>query len=109
VFLEKSVISEAGRAMNECIRKVAPKILTWRQYLAAGYDLARRRWLGAPVGPEYVPDFTECVDHFCIHAGAAARAAHAAAHAVAASQRQPGAPAPAPAPPEPDPPRPRKP
>ena len=48
--------------------QVAPKIMTWQQYGEAAYSMARKRLAGGE-GPDYVPDFTRCVDHFAIHAG----------------------------------------
>ena len=42
--------------------------MTWQQYGEAAYSMARKRLAGGE-GPDYVPDFTRCVDHFAIHAG----------------------------------------
>lgn len=68
VFLGKTLISAAGKAIEEVIRKVTPRIMTWRQYGEAAYEIARQKVMG---GPEvnYMPDFTQCIDHFNIHAG----------------------------------------
>ena len=43
--------------------------MTWKQYGDAAINMARRKLLGETSLPEYTPDFTECVDHFVIHAG----------------------------------------
>lgn len=32
VFLGKDVVKHAGTAMEMCVRNIAPKILTWKQY-----------------------------------------------------------------------------
>ena len=42
--------------------------MNWQQYGEAAYSMARKRLAGGE-GPDYVPDFTRCVDHFAIHAG----------------------------------------
>ena len=68
VFLRKDVPLQAARALEHCLRAVAPRVLTWAQCGAAAANLARRRVLGQSV-PEYVPDWTRCVDHFALHAG----------------------------------------
>ena len=69
VYLRKDIPSEAAKALEHCLRDVAPRILTWRQCAAAAGSLAARRLLGAGAVPEFVPDFTRCVDHFALHAG----------------------------------------
>lgn len=68
VYLRKDVPLQAAKALEACLRTIAPKILTWHQYAEAAYNLFEKTVLGRPV-PEYVPDFTECVDHFALHAG----------------------------------------
>lgn len=68
VYLARDVVHHAGRAMELCMRQVAPRIMSWAQLGEAAVNIARRRGLGHKV-PEYVPDWTRCVDHFLIHAG----------------------------------------
>jgi hypothetical protein len=52
-----------------CLRTIAPKILTWGQYAEAAINLFQKTVMARDL-PEYVPDFTKCVDHFALHAGA---------------------------------------
>ncbi|KAI8477402.1 MAG: FAE1/Type III polyketide synthase-like protein-domain-containing protein [Monoraphidium minutum] len=68
VFLRKDVPLQAAKALEICLRTIAPKILTWGQYAEAALNLFEKAVLGRSV-PEYVPDFTKCVDHFALHAG----------------------------------------
>jgi 3-ketoacyl-CoA synthase len=68
VFLRKDVPIQAAKALEVCLRTIAPRILTWGQYAEAAYNLFEKTVLGRPVA-EYVPDFTKCVDHFALHAG----------------------------------------
>lgn len=68
IFLYKDLPVEAGLALERCLKKVTPQILTWAQYAEAAFAVARRKYWdsGAPL---FAPDFTRCVDHFCLHAG----------------------------------------
>ncbi|WIA34976.1 hypothetical protein OEZ86_013257 [Tetradesmus obliquus] len=68
VYLRKDVPLQAAKALEACLRNIAPKILTWGQYAEAAYNLFEKAVLGRAV-PEYVPDFTQCIDHFALHAG----------------------------------------
>jgi 3-ketoacyl-CoA synthase len=68
VYLRKDVPLQAAKALEACLRTIAPKILTWSQYAEAAYNLFEKTVLGRPVA-EYVPDFTQCIDHFALHAG----------------------------------------
>ena len=44
--------------------------MTWRQYGEAAYNAALKAMAADPTSvPDYIPDFTGCVDHFAIHAG----------------------------------------
>lgn len=54
-----------------CLRTIAPKILTWGQYAEAAVNLFQKTVMGRDL-PEYVPDFTKCMNHFALHAGAQA-------------------------------------
>eukprot|EP00882_Tetradesmus_deserticola_P010119 GHRQ01010690.1.p2 GENE.GHRQ01010690.1~~GHRQ01010690.1.p2 ORF type:complete len:350 (+),score=137.40 GHRQ01010690.1:525-1574(+) len=69
IFLYKDLPVEAGLALEKCLKKITPQIMTWSQYAAAAVAIGKRRWYGKDKAPLYVPDFTECVDHFCLHAG----------------------------------------
>jgi 3-ketoacyl-CoA synthase len=68
VYLRKDVPVQAAKALEACLRSVAPRILTWTQYAEAAYNLFEKAVLGRDVA-EYVPDFTKCIDHFALHAG----------------------------------------
>lgn len=68
VFLRKDVPLQAAKALEACLRAVAPRILTWGQCAEAAWGMFERAVLGRPV-PDYAPDFTRCVDHFALHAG----------------------------------------
>ncbi|GBF90942.1 hypothetical protein Rsub_03797 [Raphidocelis subcapitata] len=68
VYLRKDVPVQAAKALEVCLRRLAPSIITWGQYAEAARNLFERRVLGWQV-PEYIPDFTKCIDHFALHAG----------------------------------------
>lgn len=38
VYLGKDVVHHAGKAMEMCVRAIAPKILTWKQYGEVSLD-----------------------------------------------------------------------
>ncbi len=78
IFLYKELPTEAGLALEKCLKAVTPQILTWGQYAEAAIAIARRRWYGKDAVAPYVPDFTKCCDHFCLHAGARLGLAHSA-------------------------------
>lgn len=59
---------QAAKALEICLRTIAPKILTWSQYAEAAYNMFEKNVMGRSVG-EYQPNFTQCVDHFALHAG----------------------------------------
>lgn len=69
IFLYKDLPVEAGLALEKCLKKITPQILTWSQYAEAAVAIGKRKWYGKDKVPLYVPDFTRCVDHFCLHAG----------------------------------------
>jgi hypothetical protein len=52
--------------------QIAPKVLTWSQLAAAGYNAAQRAWYGKEAVPQWKPSFADCVDHFALHPGALA-------------------------------------
>ena len=43
--------------------------MTWQQYGEAAYNKIQKAVSGPDLVPDYVPDFTRCVNHFAIHAG----------------------------------------
>eukprot|EP00879_Flechtneria_rotunda_P003637 GHRR01003874.1.p1 GENE.GHRR01003874.1~~GHRR01003874.1.p1 ORF type:complete len:440 (+),score=135.99 GHRR01003874.1:1261-2580(+) len=69
IFLYKDLPVEAGLALEKCLKRITPQIMTWPQYAEAAWAIAMRKWYGKDKVPLYVPDFTHCVDHFCLHAG----------------------------------------
>lgn len=70
IFLYKDLPTEAGLCLEKCLKKITPQIMTWGQYAEAAYAIAARKWYGKDKVALYVPDFTRCCDHFCLHAGA---------------------------------------
>lgn len=69
IFLYKELPTEAGIALEKCLKKITPQIMTWGQYAEAAVAISKRKWYGKDQVPLYVPDYTRCVDHFCLHAG----------------------------------------
>jgi hypothetical protein len=69
VFLSKDVVKHAGKALELCLCRITPQLLTWGQWGEAAVNVAQKTLLGADI-PEYRPDYTRCIDHFAIHAGA---------------------------------------
>lgn len=62
------MVTEASRALSIAMRKVAPSILTWGQIASyVGTELQRKVSSGKVA--TYKPRFTECLEHFLIHAG----------------------------------------
>lgn len=59
------------------------QIMTWGQYAEAAYTIARRKWYGKDKVAPYIPDFTRCCDHFCLHAGERRRCPSVSAGALA--------------------------
>jgi hypothetical protein len=59
---------QAARALEACLRTIAPRIMTWGQYAEAATNLFAKAVLGQDM-PEFVPDWTRCADHFALHAG----------------------------------------
>jgi 3-ketoacyl-CoA synthase len=68
IYLGKDVVNEASRALSMAMFKVAPSILNAGQIAAYAATEVQRKLLGRKV-PAYKPRFTECLDHFLIHAG----------------------------------------
>ncbi|KAF6254699.1 FAE1/Type III polyketide synthase-like protein-domain-containing protein [Scenedesmus sp. NREL 46B-D3] len=70
IYLGKDVVNEASRSLSMAMFKVAPSILNAGQIAAYAATELQRKVLGRKV-PAYKPVFTECLDHFLIHAGGA--------------------------------------
>ncbi|KXZ47999.1 hypothetical protein GPECTOR_31g363 [Gonium pectorale] len=68
IYLSKDIIEEAGKTIEDVMRAITPKIMTWSQYGEAGAHLLQTRVMGRRLAP-YRPDYTACVDHFLVHAG----------------------------------------
>lgn len=64
------MVKVAAKALTYNLTKLGPKVLPWSEKL-----LFAANWMGRKVFPgkwkEYVPDFREAFDHFCLHAGMA--------------------------------------
>lgn len=69
IFLYKDLPTEAGLALEKCLKRITPQIMTWSQYAEAALAVSKRKWFGKDKVPLYIPDYTKCVDHFCMHAG----------------------------------------
>ncbi|MEW5300762.1 MAG: hypothetical protein WDW36_003669 [Sanguina aurantia] len=67
MYLSKGLVSTASKAIEHVVRTITPKIMTWKQYGQAAVSIAAKK-LGADVR-DYKPDYTECLDHFLLHAG----------------------------------------
>lgn len=68
VELSRDLVKVAGKALTHNLTKLGPKVLPWSEKL-----LYAGNWVARKVVPgkwqEYVPDFKEAFDHFCLHAG----------------------------------------
>lgn len=68
VELSRDLVKVAGKALTHNLTKLGPKVLPWSEKL-----LYAANWVARKVAPgkwqEYVPDFKEAFDHFCLHAG----------------------------------------
>ncbi|DBA99231.1 TPA: 3-ketoacyl-CoA synthase 11 [Trebouxia sp. C0006] len=68
VELSRDLVKVAAKALTHNLTKLGPKVLPWPEKL-----LFAANWVGRKVSPgkwkEYVPDFREAFDHFCLHAG----------------------------------------
>jgi 3-ketoacyl-CoA synthase len=71
IYLGKDVVNEASRALSLAMRKVAPSILTTSQIAKYAFTELQRKLSSGKVAP-YKPVFTECLEHFLIHAGGCA-------------------------------------
>ncbi|KAL6763254.1 FAE1/Type III polyketide synthase-like protein-domain-containing protein [Haematococcus lacustris] len=68
VYLGFNVVDAAGKAIKAVMTDIAPRIMTWGQYGAAAANIIQRNVLGKEVAP-YIPDWTQAIDHFALHAG----------------------------------------
>jgi 3-ketoacyl-CoA synthase len=69
VKIGKELMKVAGRALENNITRLGPKVLPLsEQLLFAGNFIARKVLKMRHLKP-YVPDFTKAFDHFCIHPG----------------------------------------
>lgn len=68
IYLGKDVVNEASRALSLAMRKVAPSILTLGEIAKFAATEVQRKLSSGKVAP-YKPRFTECLEHFLIHAG----------------------------------------
>lgn len=68
VELSRDLVKVAAKALTHNLTKLGPKVLPWSEKL-----LFAANWVGRKMCPgkwkEYVPDFREAFDHFCLHAG----------------------------------------
>lgn len=68
VELSRDLVKVAAKALTHNLTKLGPKVLPWSEKL-----LFAANWVGRKMFPgkwkEYVPDFREAFDHFCLHAG----------------------------------------
>jgi 3-ketoacyl-CoA synthase len=72
LYLSRAIVQHAGDALEGCLKAVTPKILTWSQLGQGAANLLARAVyprLGWEKPKSYQPDFTQCVQHFSIHAG----------------------------------------
>lgn len=72
MVITKTLPSEAAKVLDKGVRKMTPRIMTWYQYGEAVLhymqqgiaQLTGGKGLGA-----YQPDYTQCCEHFLLHAG----------------------------------------
>jgi 3-ketoacyl-CoA synthase len=78
VALSKDIVTVAGQAMRHNFVVLAPYILPLREQARTVFNrvliqlaalLKRHGWPHADPPKPYMPDFTQGIDHFCIHAG----------------------------------------
>jgi hypothetical protein len=70
VFLGKDVPLQAGIMLEAVIKAITPKIMTWGQYAEAAYFMYQKKVMKNPAYKRYMPDYTKCMEHFALHAGA---------------------------------------
>ncbi len=75
MVITKTLPSEAAKVLDKGVRKMTPRIMTWTQYAeaavnyiqAAAATLSNGRLCNNPGA--YQPDYTQCAEHFLLHAG----------------------------------------
>jgi len=68
VRLSKELMKVAGEALKRNITQLGPLILPWSEQIRYFLNVFNRKIRKIRSKP-YIPDFTTCIDHFCIHAG----------------------------------------
>ncbi|GIL44643.1 hypothetical protein Vafri_2162 [Volvox africanus] len=71
IYLGLNVVKEASKGLTLAMTKVGPKILNWDQIAAFAWNHIQRKVLKKPGVEPYTPCFSECIQHFLIHAGGA--------------------------------------
>ena len=66
VELNRDLVKVAGRALTHNLTKLGPKVLPWSEKLLFAANWVARKTVGCK---EYVPDFKQAFNHFCLHAG----------------------------------------
>lgn len=62
--------SAASKAVTAVVKRIAPRVLTWRQLGAAALNELQRRCASSPESvPPYQPCFADCITHFMLHPG----------------------------------------
>jgi len=56
--------------LEAVIKAITPKIMTWSQYAEAAWFMYQKKVMKNPSYKRYMPDYTKCMDHFALHAGA---------------------------------------
>jgi len=69
VKIGKELMKCAGRALENNITRLGPKVLPLSEQLLFAGNFIARKVLGMRNLKRYVPDFTTAFDHFCIHPG----------------------------------------
>jgi len=75
MVITKTLPSEAAKVLDKGVRKMTPSIMTWAQYAEAAVNyvqeaaafISNGRLCSAP--RPYQPDYTQCAEHFLLHAG----------------------------------------
>lgn len=73
VELNRDLVKVAGRALAHNLTKLGPKVLPWSEKLLYAANWVARKTVDCK---EYVPDFKQAFDHFCLHAGMCFKPTH---------------------------------
>ncbi|EFJ47586.1 hypothetical protein VOLCADRAFT_91861 [Volvox carteri f. nagariensis] len=71
IYLGLNVVKEASKALTLAMTKVGSKILNWDQIAAFAWNRIQRKVLKKPGVEPFIPCFSDCIQHFLIHAGGA--------------------------------------